>query len=521
MTLSQKTSLISIIIVILVTAGKFLVYFISGSLTAYTEAWHGFSDFATTFFVFIAIQLSSKTKSKKPELISALLISVFLSYISLSIFYQVFYYNKMIIKGALFTGILFIIFSFTSYFLFKFQQIVGEKESSPALKADSMHSKTDMITSLITGFTLILYSRGINIDRYSAAFLAFVILSFSFQLFINTISALKADRDSLLDVFQKRWFITSIFEKINISKKRVIISFLIFMMIALIMNIFYKVEYGFTALQLRFGKIISVNSSGIYFKYPTPIDKIVYIQTGIINKIEIGNIGNGPLIWAQQHGNPTMMITGDDNFVLPYFILEYRIGNPKKYFLNFKDHVEIITDAINSEITKIYLATSFNDIILENRDKVIKLIEKQIKEKMSEIDSGIEIISLYLKDVHPPKDVAEAFEDLVATNQEQIEQLNKAKNYKTILLSMASIESYQKIGEAEIDKNDKIKRAEGEFYSQSKIFENFQKYKRVIKKILYFDMLSSTINDNKKVIIDKKSDIDLWISPEFTDEVLE
>ncbi len=515
MTLSQKTSLISMIIVILVTIGKFLVYYFSGSLTAYTEAWHGFSDFATTFFVFIAIKISSKTKTKKPELISALLISIFLSYISISIFYQVIYYSKMEIKLPLFTGLIFILFSFTSYFLFKFQQLVGEKENSPALKADSLHSKTDMVTSLITGFTLILYSRGVNVDRYSAAFLAIVILSFSIQLFINTILALKANGESFLDVFQKKWFISTLLEKIALNKKKMTTLLLTIFIIFFVINSFYQVEYGFSAIHTRFGKIVSVNSAGSYFKFPYPIDKIVNIQSSIINSIDIGNIGKGPLIWAQQHGNPIMMITGDDNFILPYFILEYKIKNPKKYYLNFKESLELITDFADSEITKHYLSNSFDNIILEKREEIIKEIKKDIGIKLDQIDSGVEIISLYLKDVHPPKDVAEAFEDLVATNQEQIEQLNKAENYKNITLSTTSVESYKKIIEATIEKNEKIKMADGEFYAQSKIFENFQQHKKVIKKIIYFDMLSSTINDNRKFIIDKKSNIELWLSPEF------
>ena len=99
------------------------------------------------------------------------------------------------------------------------------KENSPGLVSDGMHSKTDMVTSLITGFSLILYSMGINFDMLVAVVIALFIFSFSIETIINVVIYQKKKtgkinifqykfREKITYVFNKNFW-TSIFTYIN------------------------------------------------------------------------------------------------------------------------------------------------------------------------------------------------------------------------------------------------------------------------------------------------------------------
>lgn len=60
-----KAASISLLIIALITGLKFVLYYISGSIAVLSEAWHSFSDIATTLLVLISIlRQQHKTKSK-------------------------------------------------------------------------------------------------------------------------------------------------------------------------------------------------------------------------------------------------------------------------------------------------------------------------------------------------------------------------------------------------------------------------------------------------------------------------
>ena len=62
-----------------------------------------------------------------------------------------------------------------------------------------------------------------------------------------------------------------------------------------------------------------------------------------MNTINIGNVANGPLIWTKKHSDKTIeMITGDNNFIVPYIKVNYNINDLSKYYSNYENNEEII-----------------------------------------------------------------------------------------------------------------------------------------------------------------------------------
>ncbi len=268
--LSEKASKISIILVVSVTLGKFIAYLFSNSLTVYSEAWHGFSDLFTTILIFIAIKLSTNStegkglNSKKSEISVAFFIGLILVYISTSIMYGAIFYKARVITYPLATGITFILFSFTSYFLYKFQTKIGKLDNSVALIADGQHSRSDMITSLITGVALILNTRGIDVDRYSAFLLSIVIFTFAVQLIITTFKSIKYNKSLVHDLFDVN--------KKKIPKKLIYLGILISLFFLTSYSIGVKIPTGYQGIKLRFGKKIDILNPGGHIKFPYQID---------------------------------------------------------------------------------------------------------------------------------------------------------------------------------------------------------------------------------------------------------
>jgi len=516
--LSEQASKISIFLVISVTIGKFVAYLFSNSLTVYSEAWHGFSDLFTTLLIFIAIKISNRGKNKdndtnddienntegsklnkKAETAVAILIGVILTYISLSIMYNVIYYKKIIIQYPLATGITFIIFSATSYFLYKFQTKVGKLDNSVALVADGQHSRSDMVTSLITGFSLILNSRGIDIDRYSAGLLSVIIFTFAIELIITTVKSVKGNESLTNNLFKKRK---------RINKKYVYLLSGIIILITVLYNISVNIPVGYQGIHLRFGKKINILNSGKHFKFPPPIDKIVVIDVKRVKTLNIGNIAKGALIWSKKHGKNTReMITGDNNFIVPYIKIDYNIKNIEKYYFNYKDVKKVISDVTNQILSYYILSSSFEDILLKRT--WVNDVKKQIQKKLDKLNTGINILSFTIQDIHPPKNVSEAFENLIATQQELLTLKKRAESYRNLKIMAADTESFRIKSAAQVYSNKKIMKITGENIKDSEMADIFNKYSEIVKRYLYLDMIGKTIVNNRKILIDKSSNVEL------------
>jgi len=90
----------------------------------------------------------------KLELAISLAIGLLLGTVSVLLLRRSFLARTVTIENALPSGLLFILFSLGSYFIYRFETRIGRQEGSMGLVSDGMHAKADMTASLLTGFSL-------------------------------------------------------------------------------------------------------------------------------------------------------------------------------------------------------------------------------------------------------------------------------------------------------------------------------------------------------------------------------
>ena len=186
MTKKERTAGISILANVVLTILKFIAFSFTGSIAVLAEAWHSFSDITTSIMVFISVRekplplLRKKHKEEnnffRIEYVISFLIGLLLFFVSVGLMFKAITRRADIIENPVIVGIFFIIFAISSYFIYHFETSVGKKENSVGLIADGMHSKADMLNSLLIGFSLIIYRMGFNID---------IIVAFIIALFIS------------------------------------------------------------------------------------------------------------------------------------------------------------------------------------------------------------------------------------------------------------------------------------------------------------------------------------------------
>lgn len=137
-------------------------------------------------------------KTINPEIQISIVIGIFLFIISILLFRQILLSKSEYIHKPVVTGLVFIFFSGLLYFLYKFKFLIGQKEKSQSLISDAYHSKADMVSSLITGFVLILYYFNINLDKVAGIIIAVNILSFSIEVCLTQLKQQSQKQNNLI-----------------------------------------------------------------------------------------------------------------------------------------------------------------------------------------------------------------------------------------------------------------------------------------------------------------------------------
>jgi cation diffusion facilitator family transporter len=155
---AYKQGIISIIVNLVLFISKYYVGIISGSVALITDAWHTFSDSASSVVLIIGTKLSSKPADKEHpyghgriELITALVIGIMLTLIGFNFLSNAI--KKLIDGEAAVFGTLAISVTLASIILnellAQYAFYIGRRTANASIKADGWHHRSDSLSSLI------------------------------------------------------------------------------------------------------------------------------------------------------------------------------------------------------------------------------------------------------------------------------------------------------------------------------------------------------------------------------------
>lgn len=548
MTIKGRTAGISILANVVLTILKFIAFSFTGSIAVLAEAWHSFSDITTSILVFISVRekplplLGKKHKEENKflrlEYVISFSIGLLLFFVSVALMFKAIRRPPDIIENPVIVGIFFIIFAISSYIVYHFETSVGKKEDSVGLIADGMHSKADMVNSLLIGFSLIVYKMGLNIDVIVAFVIALFILSFSVKTIVNTIRAYEKREEKYTFKYKSITAVSLLFDKkawdglteylkekfaskiplalvlgqkINCfykAAKYASALLLLFLGLLYLSTCFYKIGPSQEGILERFGK--SVNNGqpiqpGIHYKLPWPVDKIIKVDSKTIITRNIGNItdkSSFALLWTKEHGTETPFISGDNNFFYPYLVIHYRIKDVFKYKYSHINSDVLVDNVASRVISNVFAKKDFYQIVTTYRKQFELDITEMIQERLDMIDSGVEIININMKDIHPPIFISSSFEEVIGAYQKKEQLINEAFGYRNKSIPNARGRSKKIIREAESYVISTTEKATGEASRFLMQLEGYQKSQGIIRKKMYYDFIKNSFLENQKIIVD-------------------
>ena len=548
-----KNALIVFAGISLITVLKFVFFYISRSNAVLAESWYSFFQVVSALLILFNLLAVVTTENGKPvklilhfldydpELILALLASIFMITVTATIFWQSLSTEPATVNSALFAGIVFLVLALATFFLARY--LNRQEGDRSLLNAIRDQIQTEASISVLVGISLILYSLGAKFDRFTGSLIAVIAFISAVEMFISVILTLLQKKRA----YSHEFMITRIFRQIFrvIGVKRIVqravpvkkpekqktpnkpsrlgaelqaivprwalTVAIIITVVAYLFTALYTVGISESAIKLRFGRIVNRDrliEPGLHLKLPWPVETVVRVDTDRIFSMDvIPKTRDAVHIWANDQGEDVAFISGDNNFLIADIAVYYQIADPYRYYTNQANPEELLRHISHGILSRVFARKAFDTLALLERRNWIEDTESEIQAALDAMRTGIRLTDLIVKDVHPPARIVKSFEEVIAAYQEKQKLINTAENYFNTKIPDTRIQAFTEARESELYAFEKRRRAEGEAQNYSLNLESYRQAKGIIRKILFLNEADKALTETKKILVDPATGI--------------
>ncbi len=261
----------------------------------------------------------------------------------------------------------------------------------------------------------------------------------------------------------------------------------------------HKIGPSERGVVLTFGKYSKTMQPGLNFTWPQPIARVY--------KVDVNNL--------YSVGEEGEMLTEDKNLVFLDFTIQYRIKDAKvkEYLFMLEDPHATVKHAAESAVRQVVGTNTMDHLLNESREIAIVEIKSVLQQMMDSYNSGIEITNFNFKEVHPPEDVKDAFNDVVKAREDAKTSINEASKYAKKEIPLAEGTALRIIQEAEAYKQAIIAKSEGEAQQFDLVRAQYELAPEVTKERLYLETMEEVMGNTSKVIIDSKNSNNMMYLP--------
>lgn len=264
----------------------------------------------------------------------------------------------------------------------------------------------------------------------------------------------------------------------------------------------YQIEPSEVGLVKRFGRYVRMAGPGIHYHLPYPFESVTRTDVLTLRKIEIGfrTVSTAPLAFREEQ-EESLMLTGDGNIASVEAVVRYRVKDPAKFAFKVLDDYTLVKFFTESVIREKVAGRTIDDVLTKERDVIASEAAQKIQELLDELDAGISIQGVYLQDVSPPEQVADAFYDVINALQDKEKLINEAQKYANDVIPKAEGEAQEILNEAEAYKQEQILQAQGETARFLQVYEKYKKAPEVTRRRLYLETLEEILGSQKDVLL--------------------
>jgi membrane protease subunit HflK len=259
----------------------------------------------------------------------------------------------------------------------------------------------------------------------------------------------------------------------------------------------YTVQPDELAVELRFGKPKEeISEPGLHFHW-WPIETVekATVAERLINVGEVrGNAASTGL-----------MLSGDQNIVDVRFSVAYQVSDPRAYMFNVSDPDSTLRQIAESAMREVVGRRPAQDIFRDDRQGIAEEVRAIIEATIQSYGAGLAITAISIEDAAPPREVADAFEEVQRAEQDEDRFVEESNQYSNQQLGRARGEAAQIREEAAAYKNRVVLEAQGEAQRFVSVYDEYAKAPDVTRRRLFLETMENVLKNSNKVIVEPGS----------------
>jgi len=259
---------------------------------------------------------------------------------------------------------------------------------------------------------------------------------------------------------------------------------------------FYRVEQAQQALVLRFGKFHDVVGAGLHWN-PRLVDRVYKVDVTKVN----------------QHSSRATMLTEDQNIVDITLDVQYRVDDPRAYFLQIANAEAALRHSTESALRHVVGGAEMGNVITEGREAIAVDVHARLQEYLARYSTGLSVTKVNIEDAHPPKEVKAAFDDVIKAKEDEERLQSEAQAYANGIIPESRGKAQRVLEEANAYQAEVVAKAEGEASRFQQLLIEYAKAPEVTRQRLYIDTMQDVLSRTTKVMVDVKGGNNLLYLP--------
>ncbi|MBR4831831.1 MAG: FtsH protease activity modulator HflK [Butyrivibrio sp.] len=288
-------------------------------------------------------------------------------------------------------------------------------------------------------------------------------------------------------------------QAVKINPKGILITIVALIVLFTVSQGFYQVKEQEQAILTMFGRVVRVDTAGLYFKIP-------FIQSAHLIDMTTHGIGIGYTIKDGQNitvDDEGVMITSDFNFVDIDFYLEYKVSDPVAAYYNSETPELIMKNMALACIRNTVVNYPVDDVITTAKGQIQAEVKEKLQQELTDKKIGLMVVNLSVQDAEPPtQEIVQAFKSVETAKQGKETAINNAKKYQSEELPKAEATADKIIQDAEAQKQSRIAEAEGQVARFNEMYEQYKLQPYITKKRLFYETMEDVLPELKVIITD-------------------
>lgn len=205
---------------------------------------------------------------------------------------------------------------------------------------------------------------------------------------------------------------------------------------------------------------------GMHVKLPWPIERVFKLPVRRIESVNLGVEGDLSVpyrLWAKKHwAAEYQLLLGDGRELVTFnATVQYRISDPFAWLYGHRDPQRMLEAEAYRSISEEMVSRDIGEVLTRDRRDFAQTVTKGLQARLDQARVGLEIVTVTLNEVHPPVDVAAAYQDVVSAQLEERTRVLEAEVYTTRAIPAAMAEAQRLKNEAVAARAEMLGKARG------------------------------------------------------------